>query len=137
MARRATNILAARIAKLLEKPAPRRVIFRLHPSEGVLNVPHALENFKQTVKRIYGKQAYKLVWFRCADGSAVVAIAGSRPVVAHVKLFLLAGVQKEFFSLGEVVYEGIGPVTFQTALDQLLWTYSPTLVKHSFGGSSQ
>jgi len=96
-----------------------------------------LENFKQTVKRIYGKQAYKIVWFRCADGSAVVAIAGSRPVVAHVKLFLLAGVQKEFFSLGEVVYEGIGPVTFQTALDQLLWSYSPTLVKHSFGGSSQ
>jgi hypothetical protein len=137
MARRATNILAARIAKLVEQPAPRRVIFKLQASEGALNVPHVLENFKQTVKRIYGKQAYKLVWFRCADGSAVVAIAGSRPVVAHVKLFLLTGVQKEFFSLGEVVYEGIGPVTFQTALDQLLWNYFPTLVKHSFGGSSQ
>ncbi|WP_065893485.1 hypothetical protein [Pseudomonas sp. 44 R 15] len=137
MTRRATNILATRIAKLVEQPAARRIIFRLNPSEGAINVPHALENFKQTVKRIYGQQAYKLVWFRCADGSAVVAIAGSRPVVAHAKLFLLAGVQKEFFSAGEVVYEGIGHLTFQTALDQLLWSYSPTLVKHSFGGSSQ
>ncbi len=125
--------LAARIVRLAE-PAPRRIIFRIK-SDSAIDIQHVLGNFKTTVRRIYGEQAYKLAWFNCSDGSHVIAIAGSRPVIAHVPLFLLGSSRLKLFTVGEVLYEGVGSFVFGAALDDLLEDYSPTLVKHSFGGS--
>ncbi|WP_426215300.1 hypothetical protein [Pseudomonas sp. DWRC2-2] len=125
--------LAARIAKLA-KPAPRRIIFRIK-SDSAIDIQHVLGNFKTTVRRIYGEQAYRLAWFNCSDGSHVIAIAGSRPVIAHVPLFLLGNNRLKLFNMSEVLYEGIGSSVFSSTLDNLLEDYSPTLVRHSFGGS--
>lgn len=125
--------LAARIAKLA-KPAPRRIIFRIK-SDSTIDIQHVLGNFKTTVRRVYGEQAYKLAWFNCSDGSRVIAIAGSRPVIAHVPLFLLSNNRLRLFTMGEVLYEGVGSSVFSSTLDNLLEDYSPTLVRHSFGGS--
>lgn len=125
--------LATRIAKLA-KPAPRRIIFRIK-SDSAINIQHVLGNFKTTVRRVYGEQAYKLAWFNCSDGSHVIAIAGSRPVIAHVPLFLLSNNRLKLFTMGEVLYEGVGSSVFSSTLDTLLEDYSPTLVRHSFGGS--
>jgi len=125
--------LAARIAKLA-KSAPRRVIFRIK-SDSTINIQRVLGNFKTTVRRIYGEQAYKLAWFNCSDGSHVIAIAGSRPVIAHVPLFLLGNNRLKLFTMSEVLYEGVGSSVFSSTLDNLLEDYSPTLVRHSFGGS--
>lgn len=125
--------LAARIAKLVE-PAPRRIIFRIK-SDSAIDIQHVLGNFKATVRRVYGEQVYKLAWFNCSDGSHVIAIAGSRPVIAHVKLFLLSKNSLKLFNMGEVLYEGVGSSVFSSTLDNLLEGYSPTLIRHSFGGS--
>ncbi|WP_144080563.1 hypothetical protein [Pseudomonas simiae] len=125
--------LAARIAKLAE-PAPRRIVFRI-TSDSTIDIQHVLGNFKTTVRRVYGEQAYKLAWFNCSDGSHVIAIAGSRPVIAHVPLFLLSNNRLKLFTMGEVLYEGVGSSVFSSTLDNLLEDYSPTLVRHSFGGS--
>ena len=124
--------LAARIAKLA-KPAPRRIIFRIK-SDSAINIQHVLGNFKTTVRRVYGEQAYKLAWFNCSDGSHVIAIAGARPVIAHVPLFL-GNNRLRLFTMGEVLYEGVGSSVFSSTLTALLEDYSPTLVRHSFGGS--
>lgn len=125
--------LTARIVKLAE-PAPRRIIFRIK-SDSAINIQHVLGNFKTTVRRVYGEQAYKLAWFNCSDGSHVIAIAGSRPVIAHVKLFLLSKNSLKLFNMGGVLYEGVGSSVFSSTLDSLLEGYSPTLIRHSFGGS--
>ncbi|KAA8552165.1 hypothetical protein [Pseudomonas marginalis] len=124
--------LVARITKLAE-PAPRRIIFRIK-SDSTIDIQHVLGNFKTTVRRVYGEQAYKLAWFNCSDGSHVIAIAGSRPVIAHVPLFLLSNNRLRLFTMGEVLYEGVGSSVFSSTLDKLLEDYSPTLVRHSFGG---
>jgi len=125
--------LVARITKLAE-PAPRRIIFRIK-SDSAIDIQHVLGNFKATIRRVYGEQAYKLAWFNCSDGSHVIAIAGSRPVIAHVPLFLLGSNRLKLFTMGEVLYEGVGSSVFSSTLDNLLEDYSPTLVRHSFGGS--
>ena len=125
--------LVTRITKLAE-PAPRRIIFRIK-SDSAIDIQHVLGNFKTTVRRIYGEQAYKLAWFNCSDGSHVIAIAGSRPVIAHVPLFLLGNDRLKLFNMYEGLYEGIGSCVFSSTLTALLEDYSPTLIRHSFGGS--
>jgi len=125
--------LAARIAKLAE-PVPRRVIFKLQ-SDTPLNIKRVLHNFKQAVYRIYGEQNYKLLWFRCKDQSIVVALSGSRPVVAHVALFLTHGHLSGLFESGEILYEGMGDGAFNASIARQLRQYAATSVAHSFGGT--
>ncbi len=125
--------LAARIAKLAE-PAPRRVIFKLS-SDTALDIKRILGNFKEVVQRIYGRQSYSVLWFRCKDGSITVAIAGSRPVIAHVELFLAHGRMSGLFEFGKILYEGMGAGSFEAHVTRQLRQYVTTQVAHSFGGS--
>lgn len=126
--------LVARITKLAE-PAPRRVIFKLK-SDTVLDIKRILGNFKEVIQRIYGRQNYSVLWFRCKDGSITVAIAGTRPVVAHVELFLTHGRMSGLFESGIIIYEGMGAGSFEAHMERQLRHYSPTLVTHSFGGTN-
>ncbi len=126
--------LAARIAQLAE-PAPRRIIFKVS-SSNELHIRRILANFKQSVHRIYGEQSYCLLWFRCKDGSITVAIAGTRPVIAHVELFLAHGRMSGLFESGKIVYEGMGAGSFKAHVDRQLRQYEVTSVQHSFGGSN-
>ncbi|OWP73512.1 hypothetical protein [Pseudomonas sp. K2I15] len=126
--------LAARIAKLTQ-PAPRRIIFKLR-SDTSLNIKRILANFKEVVERIYGEQIYSILWFRCKDGSITVAIAGSRPVVAHVELFLIHGRMSGLFESGNIIYEGMGAKSFQAHVERQLRQYATTQVEHSFGGTN-
>jgi len=126
--------LAARIAKLAE-PAPRRIIFKLK-SDTSLDIKRILTNFKEVVKRIYGPQYYSIAWFRCKDGSITVAIAGSRPVIAHVELFLTHGRMSRLFESGNILYEGMGAGSFEAHVGRQLRQYEVTAVQHSFGGTN-
>ncbi|NWB22864.1 hypothetical protein HX824_19820 [Pseudomonas sp. D4002] len=126
--------LAARIVRLAE-PAPRRIIFKLE-SDTPLNIKRILANFKEVVKRIYGEQSYCLLWFRCKDGSITVAIAGTRPVIAHVELFLVHGRMSGLFESGVIVYEGMGVGSFEAHVERQLRQYVTTKVAHSFGGTN-
>lgn len=126
--------LAARIAKLAE-PAPRRVIFKLK-SDTVLDIKRILGNFKEVVQRIYGRQNYSVLWFRCKDGSITVAISGTRAVVAHVELFLAHGRMSGLFESGEILYEGMGAGSFEAHVTRQLRQYVTTQVAHSFGGTN-
>lgn len=126
--------LAARIAKLAE-PAPRRIIFKLQ-SDTSLDIKRILANFKEVVRRIYGEQSYSALWFRCKDGSITVALSGSRPVVAHVELFLTHGRMSGLFESGRIVYEGMGTGSFEAHIERQLRQYVATQVAHSFGGTN-
>ncbi|WP_455917646.1 hypothetical protein [Pseudomonas cerasi] len=126
--------LAARIAKLAE-PAPRRIIFKVS-SSNELHIRRTLANFKQSVRRIYGQQSYSTMWFRCKDGSITVAIAGTRPVIAHVELFLAHGRMSGLFESGVIVYEGMGAGSFEAHVGRQLRQYVTTQVAHSFGGTN-
>ncbi|WP_139129557.1 hypothetical protein [Pseudomonas sp. AP42] len=126
--------LATRIAKLAE-PAPRRIIFKLK-SDTSLDIKRILGNFKEVVQRIYSEQSYRILWFRCKDGSITVAIAGSRPVIAHVELFLAHGRMSGLFGSGKVFYEGMGTGSFEAHVERQLRQYVTTKVAHSFGGTN-
>ncbi|MBW4794307.1 hypothetical protein [Pseudomonas tolaasii] len=126
--------LATRIAKLAE-PAPRRIIFKLQ-SNTFLDIKRILGNFKEVVQRIYGHQSYSILWFRCKDGSITVAIAGTRPVIAHVELFLVHGRMSGLFGSGKVLYEGMGAKSFQAHVERQLRQYVTTQVEHGFGGTN-
>lgn len=126
--------LVARITKLA-KPTPRRVIFKLS-SDTVLDIKRILGNFKDVVERIYGRQNYSVLWFRCKDGSITVAIAGTRPVVAHVELFLAHGRMSGLFESGKILYEGMGDGSFEAHIERQLRHYTATSVAHSFGGTN-
>jgi len=126
--------LATRIAQLAE-PAPRRIIFKLK-SDTPLNIKRILANFKEVVRRIYGEQSYSSLWFRCKDGSITVAIAGTRPIVAYVELFLTHGRMSGLFESGEKVYEGMGAGSFEAHVERQLRSYVTTKVAHSFGGTN-
>ncbi|WP_411389265.1 hypothetical protein [Pseudomonas sp. MPB23] len=125
--------LVTRIARLAE-PAPRRVIFKLS-SDTVLDIKRILGNFKDVVQRVYGRQNYSVLWFRCKDGSIIVAISGTRPVVAHVELFLAHGRMSGLFESGKILYEGMGAGSFEVHIERQLRHYTATSVAHSFGGS--
>jgi len=126
--------LAARIAKLAE-PAPRRIVFKLQ-SDTPLNIKRILANFKEVVRRIYGEQSYSTLWFRCKDGSVTIAIAGSRPIIAHVELFLAHGRVSGLFESGRIVYEGMGAGSFEAHVERQLRQYVSTKVAHNFGGTN-
>ncbi|MFK3604006.1 hypothetical protein A7D21_17750 [Pseudomonas sp. AP19] len=126
--------LAARIAKLAE-PAPRRIIFKLQ-SNTSLDINRILGNFKEVVQRIYSQQSYSILWFRCKDGSITVAIAGTRPVIAHVELFLAHGRMSGLFESGKIVYAGMGAGSFEAHVERQLRQYEVTSVQHSFGGTN-
>lgn len=126
--------LVTRIARLAE-PAPRRVIFKLK-SDTVLDIKRILGNFKEVVQRIYGRQNYSILWFRCKDGSITVAISGTRAVIAHAELFLIHGRISGLFESGIILYEGMGAGSFEAHIERQLRHYSPTLVTHSFGGTN-
>jgi hypothetical protein len=126
--------LAARIANLAE-PAPRRIIFKVS-SSNELHIRRIVANFKQAVFRIYGQQSYSIAWFRCKDGSITVAIAGTRPVIAHVELFLVHGRMSGLFESGKIVYEGMGAGSFEAHVERQLRQYVITKVAHSFGGTN-
>ncbi|WP_146015732.1 MULTISPECIES: hypothetical protein [unclassified Pseudomonas] len=126
--------LASRIARLAE-PAPRRIIFKLK-SDTSLDIKRILGNFKEVVQRIYSEKSYRILWFRCKDGSITVAIAGTRPVIAHVELFLAHGRMSGLFESGSIVYEGMGAKSFQTHVERQLRQYVTTQVEHSFGGTN-
>lgn len=126
--------LVARITKLAE-PAPRRIVFKLQ-SDTPLNIKRILANFKEVVRRLYGEQSYSTLWFRCKDGSITVAIAGTRPVVAHDELFLAHGRMSGLFQSGAIFYEGMGAGSFEAHIERQLRHYTATSVAHSFGGSN-
>ncbi|QOU03804.1 hypothetical protein IM720_24335 [Pseudomonas fluorescens] len=126
--------LASRIARLAES-APRRIIFKLK-SDTALDVKRILGNFKEVVQRIYSEKSYRILWFRCKDGSITVAIAGTRPVIAHVELFLAHGRMSGLFESGSIVYEGMGAKSFQAHVERQLRQYVTTQVEHSFGGTN-
>lgn len=126
--------LAARIAKLAE-PAPRRIIFKVS-SASELHIRRIVANFKEAIRRIYGEQSYSVLWFRCKDGSITIAIAGTRPVIAHVELFLAHGRMSGLFESGTIVYEGMGVGSFEAHVERQLRQYVTTKVAHSFGGTN-
>jgi hypothetical protein len=126
--------LAARIVRLAE-PAPRRIIFKLQ-SDTSLDIKRILANFKEAAKRIYSEQSYSILWFRCKDGSITVAIAGTRPVIAHVELFLTHGRMSGLFESGAIIYEGMGVGSFEAHVERQLRQYVTTKVAHSFGGTN-
>lgn len=126
--------LAARIARLAE-PAPRRIIFKLQSNKS-LDIKHILANLKEVVRRVYGEQGYNVLWFRCKDGSITIAIAGTRPVIAHVELFLAHGRMSGLFESGSIIYEGMGAKFFQAHVERQLRQYVTTQVEHSFGGTN-
>jgi hypothetical protein len=126
--------LATRIAKLAE-PAPRRIIFKVS-SANELHIRRIVANFKEAIRRIYGEQSYSVLWFRCKDGSITIAIAGTRPVIAHVELFLAHGRISGLFESGTIVYEGMGAGSFESHVERQLRQYVTTKVAHSFGGTN-
>ena len=126
--------LATRIAKLAE-PAPRRIIFKVS-SAYELRVRRIIANFKEAVRHIYGQQYYNMMWFRCKDGSITIAIAGTRPVIAYVELFLIHGRMSGLFESGVIVYEGMGVGSFEAHVERQLRQYVTTKVAHSFGGTN-
>ncbi|WP_016969513.1 hypothetical protein [Pseudomonas tolaasii] len=125
--------LVARITRLTD-PAPRRIIFNLK-SNAPLDIKRILANFKEVVKRIYGEQSYSILWFRCKDNLITVAIAGTRPVIAHVELFLAHGRMSGLFESGKILYEGMGTKAFEAHVERQLRQYEVTAVQHSFGGT--
>jgi hypothetical protein len=126
--------LAARIAKLAES-APRRIIFKVS-SASELDIRRIVANFKEAIRRIYGEQSYSVLWFRCKDGSITIAIAGTRPVIAHVELFLAHGRMSGLFESWTIVYEGMGAGSFESHVERQLRQYVTTKVAHSFGGTN-
>ncbi len=126
--------LAARIAKLAQ-PAPRRIIFKVRSADE-LHIRRILANFKEVIRRVYGEQSFNVLWFRCKDASITIAIAGTRPVVAHVELFLAHGPSASLFSSGEIIYEGMGAGSFEAHVERQLRQYVTTKVAHSFGGTN-
>lgn len=126
--------LAARIVRLAES-APRRIIFKVS-SASELHIRRIAANFKEAICRIYGEQSYSVLWFRCKDGSITIAIAGTRPVIAHVELFLAHGRMSGLFESGAIIYEGMGVGSFESHVERQLRQYEVTSVQHSFGGSN-